>query len=166
MKKILKEPLLHFLLLGLLLYGITAFVKHKTDPSGKIVIDNATIGRLVSQYILQTGSPPNKMQLDVLINNEIKEEVQYREALRMGLDKDDEIIRRRMSQKIEFLKSDLAIVAEPSENDLKKFYNEHTDLFMDSATVSFTHIYFNSDKLSPEQVNEKATGIKATLDEK
>src|SRR5215510_15725319 len=107
MIKIVKEPLLHFLLLGLLLYGISAFVKHTTDPSNKIVIDNATIGRLVSQYMLQTGSPPDKTQFDALINNEIKEEVEYREALRMGLDKDDEIIRRRLSQKIEFLKSDL-----------------------------------------------------------
>src|SRR5215470_6058322 len=166
MKKIIKEPLFHFLLLGLLLYTITAFVKHKKDPSNKIIVDDATIGRLVTKYILQTGAAPSKTQLDALINIEIKEEIQYREALRMGLDKDDEIIRRRLSQKIEFLKSDLAVVTEPSINDLKKFYDGHTDLFMDSATVSFTHIYFNSDKLSPEQVNEKATGIKATLDEK
>src|SRR5262245_53919482 len=166
MKKILREPLFHFLLLGFLLYVITAFVKHKKDPSNKIVVDNTTIGRLVTKYILQTGSAPDRRQLDALIDNEIREEIQYREALRMGLDKDDEIIRRRLSQKIEFLKSDLAVVTEPSINDLKKFYNEHTNLFRDSATVSFTHIYFKSDKLSPEQVNEKATGIKATLDEK
>ena len=166
MKKIIKEPLFHFLLLGLLLYTITAFVKHKIDPSNKIVVDDATVGRLVTKYILQTGSAPSKAQLDALINIEIKEEIQYREALRMGLDKDDEIIRRRLSQKIEFLKSDLAVVTEPSVNDLKKFYNQHTDLFMDSATVSFTHIYFNSEKLNSEQVSEKATRIMATLHEK
>lgn len=163
LKKILKEPLLHFLLLGLLLYGITAFVQHKTGPSNKIIIDNATIGRLVSQYILQTGSPPNKTQLDALISSEIKEEIEYREALRMGLDKDDEIIRRRLSQKIEFLKTDLAVVKEPTTNDLKKFYEQHTGLFRDSSTVSFTHIYLNSDKSTPQQVNERAASILATL---
>src|SRR5262245_40556135 len=163
MKKILREPLFHFLLLGFLLYVITAFVKHKKDPSNKIVVDNATIGRLVTKYILQTGAAPDKKQLDALVDNEIREEIQYREALRMGLDKDDEIIRRRLSQKIEFLKSDLAVVTEPSLRDLKKFYDEHPNLFRDSATVSFTHIYLNSDKLTPGQVDESAKKIFATL---
>ena len=81
MKKILKEPLLHFLLLALLMYGITSFVNNKTDPSNKIVINNAIVGRLVTKYMVQTGTPPNKAQLEALINAEIKEEIEYREAM-------------------------------------------------------------------------------------
>jgi hypothetical protein len=166
MKKLIREPLLHFLVLGLLLYIITAFVQHRNNPSNKIIVDDAMVSRLVTKYILQTGSAPGKAQLDALVNNEIKEEIQYREALRLGLDKDDEIVKRRLSQKLEFLKSDLAAVAEPSVNDLKKFYDEHHGLFRDSSTVSFTHIYLNGDKLTSAEVNEKAAKIFTTLHRK
>ena len=159
MKKILKEPLLHFLLLALLMYGITSFVNNKTDPSNKIVINNAIVGRLVTKYMVQTGTPPNKAQLEALINAEIKEEIEYREAMRMGLDKDDEIIRRRLSQKLKFLKSDLATVEEPSEDELKKFYVEHPKMFRDSSKVNFTHIYLNGDKATFEQINKRAAVI-------
>jgi hypothetical protein len=166
MKKILKEPLFHFLLIGLLLYFTTAFIKQRQNPENVINIDNATVGRLVSRFIIQNGYAPGKEQIDALIENEIREEIQYREALRMGLDKDDEIIRRRLSQKMEFIKADLASVTEPSLDDLKQFYSTHPDLFRDSSTVSFTHIYLNADRNTAEQIMKRAVSILATLNQK
>lgn len=162
----MKEPLLHFLLIGLLLYGITVFIKSKTDASYKIVIDEATVNKLVTRFALQTGAAPDRQQLESLINTEIREEIQYREAMHLGLDKDDEIIRRRLSQKIEFLQSDLSVIPEPAEEDLKNFYQQHPELFRDSTTVSFTHIYLNGDQQAPQQIQARAEGILKMLEQK
>ena len=162
----MREPLLHFLLIGLLLYGVAAFVKSRTDASHKIVIDDAIVSKLVNRFALQTGAAPDKEQLESLINTEIREEIQYREAIRLGLDKDDEIIRRRLSQKVEFLKSDLEVIPEPTDEELQRFYQQHQALFRDSTTISFTHIYLNGDKQSPEQIKERAEGLLLVLKEK
>jgi len=166
MKKILKEPLFHFLLIGLILYFTTAFIKQKQNPGNTIDIDNAILGRLVSRFIIQNGAAPNKDQLDALIESEIKEEILYREALRMGLDKDDEIIRRRLSQKIEFLKTDLTKVPDPSPTELKNYYSTHSEFFRDSSTVSFTHIYFNGDYSTTDDIMKKASAILNMLNQK
>ncbi len=82
----------------------------------------------------------------------------------MQLDKDDEIIRRRLSQKMEFLQSDLATVPKPSQETLIRFYRDHPGYFRDSGTVSFTHIYFSADNVGAEQAKQRALLIKNKLE--
>lgn len=160
MKRILREPLLHFILIGAVLFIITAWVNTKTSETGKqIIVDNNTIARMVMQYQSQFGTLPSKEALDGMIEDHIKEEIYYREALRLGLDKDDEIIRRRLSQKYEFLQDDLTVLPTPSDETLKKFYDAHPELFRDSGTVSFMHIYFSPDNGGNDKARRRAESV-------
>jgi|HubBroStandDraft_3_1064219.scaffolds.fasta_scaffold33534_2 peptidyl-prolyl cis-trans isomerase C len=164
MYRILKEPLIHFLLLGGLIFFMASFVYNKNRKDERtIVINNEKIGNIIRLYTVTAGAPPNKTQLDAMIEDYIREEIFYRESLKMRLDKDDEIIRRRLSQKMEFLQSDLSVVAPPTQKQLEDFYHSHPENFMDSGAVSFTHIYFSADKKGAEEAQGRAQAVKAKL---
>src|SRR6476620_5755422 len=118
-KRLLSEPLIQFFILGLLLFFLTSYVRqHRDKQSREIIVDNERIGLMVTNYKTQTGDLPNKEQLDAMIDNYIREEISYREAKKIGLDKDDEIIRRRLSQKFDFVQTDIIEDEQPSETDL------------------------------------------------
>src|SRR5678809_1377522 len=145
-KRLFSEPLIQFLILGLLLFLLTSYIRqHRNTQSREIIVDNERIGMMVMNYKTQTGDLPNKQQLDAMIDLYIREEISYREAKKIGLDRDDEIIRRRLSQKFDFLQTDLLQTVSPTEEDLKQFYNNNPALFRIDATVSFSHICFSTD---------------------
>ena len=159
-KRLFSEPLIQFLILGLLLFLLTSYIRQHSDKqSREIIVDNERIGMMVMNYKTQTGELPNKEQLDAMIDNYIREEISYREAKKIGLDKDDEIIRRRLSQKFNFLQTDLTEAAQPSDKDLKQFYEQHPELFQTDATVSFSHIYFSADNSTDKIAKQKALTV-------
>lgn len=160
MKRLLAEPLFQFLILGALLYALVSFIQKQNDTNSReITIDNGRVNLMITNYASQTGQLPTKQQLDALIDDYIKEEIEYREAKRTGLDKDDEIIRRRLSQKYEFLHSDLEETGNPTEDQLKTFYKNNTSLFSSDTTVSFSHIYFSTDNSSDSAARERALQV-------
>ncbi len=141
--KLLREPLLHFLLLGaviFLIYGVVS--RHSAKPS-EIVITQGKVENLVTGFSRTWGRPPSAEELQGLIRDYIREEVAYREALAMGLDRDDTIIRRRLRQKWEFLNDNLATQAEPTEAELQAFLQSHPDKFRSETTFTFRHVYLN-----------------------
>jgi parvulin-like peptidyl-prolyl isomerase len=159
-KRIFSEPLIQFLILGMLLFLLTSYIRqHRNTQSREIIVDNERIRMMVMNYKTQTGDLPNKQQLDAMIENYIREEISYREARKMGLDKDDEIIRRRLSQKFYFLQTDLTEAAQPSDNDLKQFYTQHPELFQTEASVSFSHIYFSTGNSTDNIAKQKAITV-------
>lgn len=91
-------------------------------------------------------------ELSGLVQSYIREEVLYREALALGLDRDDQVVRRRLAQKIEFLAQDLATAGEPGEAELRTFYEEHPEIFEEPARITFSHIYINADKHGADSV--------------
>lgn len=98
------------------------------------------------------GELPDPVTMDRLIAAEVKSEIYYREALRLGLDENDEIIRRRLKQKYEFLKKDNTIVDAPAEDELKRYYDLHKERYLAPGRYSFEHYYFSSDRRSdPEK---------------
>ena len=159
-KRLFSEPLIQFLILGAVLFLFTSYVRqHRDKQSREIIVDNERIGMMVMNYKTQTGDLPNKQQLDAMIDNYIREEISYREAKKIGLDKDDEIIRRRLSQKFNFLQTDLTEAAQPSDKDLKQFYDQHFQMFQKEATVSFSHIYFTADNSTDNIAKQKALNV-------
>jgi parvulin-like peptidyl-prolyl isomerase len=157
MKRIFSEPLLQFFILGSLLYVLVSFVRSNKDRESKeIVIDNDRIGLLIENYKNQMGVLPVKQQLDAMIENYIHEEIAFREAKKMGLDKDDEIIRRRLSQKFDFLKTDLEEIHAPTEQQLKDFYKNKPSLFQTEGTVNFSHIFFTTDNSNDSIAKQRA----------
>src|SRR4051794_40680394 len=110
-KRLFSEPFIQFLILGLLLFFLTSYIRQHSDKqSREITVDNERIGMMVMNYKTQTGDLPNKQQLDAMIDHYIREEISYRKARKIGLDKDDEIVRRGLAQKFNFLQTDLTEV--------------------------------------------------------
>jgi hypothetical protein len=112
---------------------------------------------------MQMGAPPARAQLDELIEDYVHEEVLYREALRMGLARDDEIIRRRLIQKLEFLSSDLAAAPEPSDATLLTYYDANISQFTSDPVVTFEHVYFNPDFTGAIAARDRASAILVKL---
>ena len=160
-KRLFSEPLIQFLILGLLLFLLTSYIRqYKDKQSREIIVDNERLGMMVMNYKAQTGcNLPTNQQLDAMIDNYIREEIAYRKAKKIGLDKDDEIIRRRLSQKFIFLQTDLTEAAQPSDKDLIQFYTQHPELFQTAATVSFSNIYFSADNNADNLAKQKALTV-------
>ena len=157
MKRIFNEPLFQFFVLGALLYLTISSVQSKRERNlREIVVDRDRVGLLINNYKTQTGTLPTRQQLDAMIENYVKEEISFREARKMGLDKDDEIVRRRLSQKFDFLKNDLAEPKSPTDVDLRKFYETHLSLFQTAGSVNFSHIFFSTDNSSDDAANQRA----------
>jgi parvulin-like peptidyl-prolyl isomerase len=160
----LKEPLLHFLLLGGLLYFLNSrYQDQRHQHDREIVIDANRVNLIKQGFKNQTGHTPTDLQLNGMIDAFIKEEVSYREAKKMGLDKDDEIIRRRLSQKFNFLQTDLLNISEPSEEVLRSFYQNNTSLFIQVARVSFSHLYFSTDNSNDSLAKQRAMRVLADI---
>jgi len=152
-----KEPLVHFLLLGALLFAVNAVV----GESGGSDLETLSVTRediawLSSAWSRQWRRPPTATELEGLITNHIREEILYREALAMGLDSDDTIVRRRMVQKLEFLTEDLIDQIEPPEDQLLEYFGEHVEDYRDPELRSFTHIFFSTDQRGAGAVTEAA----------
>ena len=148
MKKLFKEPLLHFLIIGALIFVVFSVVnKEEINLDGKkIVVSVGDIERLSSNWSKKWNRPPTERELKGLVESYIREEVYYREALALGLDQDDTILRRRLMQKMEFLSNDLADLVNPDETALNDYFLANSDKYELPARVSFTHIYFSLDR--------------------
>ena len=142
--KILREPLLHFILLGAAIFALYGFVtRHRTDKPGEIVVTQGTLENIITGFTRTWQRPPTEEELRSQVRDYIREEAAYREALAMGLDRDDTIVRRRLRQKLEFLSDDLATRREPTDADLQTFLQRHPELFQSEPSFSFQQVYLN-----------------------
>ncbi len=142
LRAVAREPLVHFLLIGAALFALYRFTGGATaDPGGRIVISSGEVDRLALAFTRLWMRPPAAEELRGLIDKEIREEVYSREAAAMGLDRNDEIIRRRLQQKLEFLSEDVGARQTPSEADLQAYLARHSDRFRTDASLSFRQVY-------------------------
>lgn len=142
-RRIVTEPLLWFLAAGALLFALDA--RRSDGGSDRIVVTREDQAHLADMWQAQTRRAPSRKELDMLIEQYIREEVLVREALRMGLDADDVIIRRRLVQKLEFLAGDLATAADPSDEELAEYFAENESRYREPERRSFAHVYFSAD---------------------
>jgi len=145
MTNLLKEPLLHFLLAGGALFLLFGEMGNSQAGDYTIVIDDSDIDLLINRWEMQWKRFPTEDELQSLFDNFLQEEVYYREALNMNLDHNDEIIRRRMAQKMEFLTKDLAEMTVPDDEALLKYYLDHIDSYTLSPKVTLAQAYFSHD---------------------
>jgi len=137
----MREPLLHFLLGGAALFLLFSYVADpQTGRDDQIAVTSGQIERLVTLFVKTRQRAPTDLELRGLLDSYVLEEVLYREALTMGLDQDDSIVRRRMRQKIEFLLDDFTLV-KPTDTDLQQFLDRQPDRFRPDARISFVQIY-------------------------
>lgn len=144
-RAVMREPLLHFLLGGAGLFLLFNYVSDpESERDDQIVVTSGQIEHFVTLFVKTRQRVPTDVELRGLVDNYILEEVLYREALGIGLDKDDSIVRRRLRQKIEFLLDDLTLV-EPADADLQQLLDNEPDRFRLDARVSFTQVYLQEE---------------------
>ena len=141
MRAVMREPLLHFLLAGAGLFLLFSFAAGPDSADNdEIVVSSGQIEHLTTLFVKTWQRAPTDVELRGLIDSYILEEVLYREAVAIGLDQDDTIIRRRLKQKMEFLVDDFS-AANPSDADLQKFLDSDPERFRAEARISFEHVY-------------------------
>lgn len=147
-KRWLREPLLHFVLIGAGLFALFAWVnRHQTTATPRqIVLTEDDILQMVVAWRAQGLPEPNAEQMQSLLDSKIREEVLYREAVAMGLDQQDTIVKRRMAQKMDFLAEDLSTLREPSREELQAWFKAHPKDFAYPSRITFQHLYFSSDE--------------------
>jgi hypothetical protein len=145
-RRLSRQPLVHFLIAGLVLFGATSFFERSSNSnSAAIHVSAAEIQRLEDVWSRQYGRTPTSTELGNLVDDYIREEVYYREAVASGLDKDDSIIRRRLVEKMEFLSQEIAS-GEPSEKKLQDYFERNRDKFQLPPQLAFSHIFFSPSK--------------------
>ncbi len=165
MKRFLREPLVHFLLIGAVLFGLYSFTqagRTATASSKEIRLSLDELTQLVRLFQSQWRREPTPEEFNRLVENKIQSEILYREALAMGLDRDDEIVKRRMAQKMQFLAEDVAAAREPTTAELKSWYEKNGDKFAQPNRVSFRHLYFSPDRRG-ERARDDAAKARARL---
>ncbi len=147
-KRVLREPLLHFVVLGSLIFGFLADAEGPDAAvfESRIVISSADVDRLALAWTQRWQRPPTEDELDSMISEAVRERVLYREALALGLDRDDVVIRRHLRQKYEFVTQDLAYDTDPDDATLRAYYSAHSDRYTKAARLSFSHILFSPDR--------------------
>ncbi|MHC4439629.1 MAG: peptidyl-prolyl cis-trans isomerase [Planctomycetota bacterium] len=149
-KKIFKEPIVYFFVLGFVVFGLHSFLnraKQQEDKDPFIVeVTSADIEWIRSSWEARMKRPPTQSELQGLINSFIREEILSREAYSMDLDERDLVIQRRLVQKLIFVLEDLAESADPTDEELKDYMQKKQEKYRIPETISFTHIYFSLEK--------------------
>lgn len=159
---VLKEPLVHFIVAGALLF-VAGHIYERQTSIYRIVLTPRHIAQLGNDYALQFGSQPDAATLNALIRRDVHDEVLYRQGLALKLDQDDMIVRRRVVQKMQFLMQDLNPPAEPTTAQLQAYYDAHAAKYITPPRVTFSHIYFSTDRPDAEK---RARAVLATLNDK
>ena len=165
LSRLLKEPLFHFLILGLLIYGGYAWLHSGDAPDDEetITVGAGELAWLRTSFEKRWKRTPTPAELNGLIDEYVRETVLYREALAMGLDRDDTIVRRRLAQKLEFLVQDLVEVKAPTEEELETYFEAHREEYREPDLVTFSHVFVDPDRRG-EQTLQDAAAIREALE--
>jgi len=167
MKKFWKEPLVHFMLLGALIFGYYYLTNDSEDTETAIVIDDAEYDYLLSLWKNQWQREPNEDDIKAFLDQYLRQEVYYKEALAMNLDHNDIIVKRRLAQKMEAVSNDLNfLIKPPTDEELKSFFTSNPDLFLLPPRFTFQQVLFlsNEQNLSDQlEINKNALNAGAGI---
>jgi peptidyl-prolyl cis-trans isomerase C len=148
LRRWLREPLLHVLLIGATLfvvyYALNPGAGQRQD-SNRIAITADDLAQIRLAWMAQWRRPPTPEELRNLLDGKIREEVLFREAMGLGLDKDDTIVKRRLAQKMEFVMEDASALREPADDELRRWFAQNAQRFAMPSLVTFRHLYFSPD---------------------
>jgi len=154
---IMKQRLLIFFILGIVILIADLFFNNEDD--NKITIFESEVNSLINTWVTQVGREPTMSEVDGIINQLLDEEILYREAIKLGLDKNDIIIKRRLAQKIGFLRQE-GDTSLPTESEVNDFYNRNLDKYYVEKRITFSHIYFSSSKTDEDDSSKALNLIK------
>ena len=144
--KLLRDPLTHFVLAATLIFVAYSVWQNRSDKADStIFVTTGELERLAALYTSEAGALPSETDMAAMVSDLVRDEALSREARRLGLDRDDTIITRRLAQKMSFVVSDLAEDPEPTRDEMLDWHATHTERFTTPATLTFSHIYFSPD---------------------
>ena len=145
----MREPLLHFLVAGLLLFAVYRILHpelSRTAEVSRIEVTADDLRQLEVAWTAQWHRPPTPEEMHRLVEGRVREEILYREALAFGLDRGDIIVKRRLAQKMEFLAGDVSALPDPAVDELRAWYARNSERFAEPGRTSFRHVYFSTDR--------------------
>lgn len=147
MKILIREPLFHFLLLGCAFFLVyQLLVEGAGDEAAaarRVEVDAARMQALAAQFQKTWQRAPTDAELERLVEGYVREEIYYREALALGLDQDDPVVRRRLQQKLQFITDDMAVIEQPEDSELQQYLDANPDLYRRPSVYSFVQVYLN-----------------------
>lgn len=164
LRRLLREPLLHFLLIGAVLVAASRMLESRSaPPPERIVLAAAEVARLTEMHAKVWRQPPSAAELDALIATQVREEAFFREAIKLGLDKDDPVVRRRLVHKMELFGEDAAPVVEPADADLQALLDREPGRFKVASRLSFMQVLIDP-RRHGAAVADHAAAILAALE--
>lgn len=157
-KFIVYEPFFQFMTLGILIWGAVGYL-NAAHSRYTIHLGPAERQRLSAVYFRQFGQLPTSGQLQALVNRYVREEIFLREGLALHLDEDDEIIRRRIIQKYEFLQTELAVPDVPESDTLERWFQDRKTKYLTPERVSFIQVYFSADEAGEKRSKLRALKV-------
>lgn len=145
-RRLIREPLLHFLLLAGLIFAAHGFLAGRVETEESIDVTQAKIEQMASIFARTWQRPPTADELKGLIDDHVKEEIYVREAVRLGIDQDDTVIRRRLRMKMEFLNDAEAEATPASDADLQAYLEANPDRFRQHPRIAFEQVYVDAQK--------------------
>ena len=147
MRQLLREPLVHFIVVALLVFaGHAAWTSHVAARIATITVTQEDMQSMAALYASESGVLPSQADMAAMVSDKIRDEALSREARRLGLDAGDTIIERRLAQKMSFMVSDLADTPAPDETTLRAWYDAHTDAYTAPPSVTFEHVFLSTDR--------------------
>ena len=145
MPRWLRDPLVVFVLLGIGVFALDGWLAGSETARPVIEIAPDQVDRLRARWLAQWGREPTEPELQTLVDEALDEEILYREAQRLGLDRDDAIVRRRLAQKLTFLLEDAGDTGPPSETEMEEYYARHADRYRRPGRTTFDHVFLSGD---------------------
>jgi hypothetical protein len=158
-RRILGEPLLHFLLLGLAIFAYYGRVAPDDDGKRRIVVSQADVDLLATQFQGTWNRSPSPVELNGLVDSYVRDEILYREGVALGLDLDDAVVKRRVRQKLDVLFEESIAQNPATDADLQSYLDANPAAFRQPAVVSFDQIYFGSDADTPRRLEQARAAL-------
>jgi len=152
-RTVLGEPMLHFVLIGIALFGAYQWMAPGDSAGRRIVITQGVIDDLVTQHVAARGREPSSTELTHLIESYVRDEIMYREGARLGLDRDDIVVKRRVRQKIEVIAEEDAATRAPTDADLAAYLVANQARFVQPAILTFEQVFLGQSTAGPRVVH-------------
>src|SRR4051794_8713911 len=156
MRRLLSEPMLHFVAIGIVLFSAYRWVSPNDSGGRRLVITQGVIDDLVTQHVAAKGREPSPAELTHLLESYVRDEILYREGVRLGLERDDIVVKRRVRQKIEMIAEEDAATRAPTDEDLSAYLSANPARFVQPAILSFDQVFIGASRSGPRVVHAVA----------
>jgi len=152
MRRLLGEPMLHFVLIGIALFAAYQWRAPADSDGSRIVVTQGVVDDLVTQHVAAKGREPSSAELNHLVESYVRDEILYREGVKLGLDRDDLVVKRRVRQKIELIAEEEASTQAPTDAELSAYLAANPARFLQPAVVTFDQVFLGESTRGPAVV--------------